>query len=407
MQKLTNFLIAKQKNIIRNVTVLVFSSSMLITVYAGEESNSESSGFSAQLLTQYQYDDNILSDSNNIIDAYVFLIRPEGSWIFEKGANQFTVVFSNETAKYEGSSEDNYSDNYLDLRANVELNSKHRLNMLATIADTHQRRGSGFSTGNGSAQTDVDTFNQNDIELRYIYGRESTAAQLDLYYNHSTVDFDQRSDIFGNDVTLIRDRTDSKIGAEFSYSLTAKTDFVLDVNRTELDYDVETGLGNTVDALLVGITWQASTKTRGRALIGSQDRERTIGGSSDDTIWQIGIDWSPRSYSTISLNSSKSSQASIGIGNSRNVASTSVTWDHEWSSQFISNMGYSKQSTDFIGTNTSTDTTSLNVGIAYLFGSNMSLSLDYANTERESDITNSQLMFDREVIGINFVLTYE
>jgi len=131
-----------------------------------------------------------------------------------------------------------------------------------------------------------------------------------------------------------------------------------------------------------------------------------VGGSSNDGIWQLGFDWSPRSYSTVSLNSSKSSQASIGVGNARDVSSTNIDWNHEWTSQLNTNVGFTTQQTDFIGTNTSTKSTSLNIGLSYIMDSNILLSVDYTNTERDSDITNSQFGFERELISFNLLIAY-
>jgi len=407
-QSINPFVKCNNKYVRKAIGIIVYIVSVFTTIYtyAGEAPQSDGSGFSAQVLSQYRYDDNILSDSTNIIDAYIFVIRPELGWQFGEGNKQFQIRFSNETAKYEGSSEDNYSDNFLNFSGDIELNSKHNINLTAALVDAHQNRGTGFNTSNGNAQREVDTLNQNDFGLRYSYGSDSTVGQLDLYYGQSTVDFDERLDSFGNDVTLLRDRTDTNFGAEFSYAMSAKTDLVVDLSRTELDYDLETGLGNTVNALLVGVSWQASAKTLGRALIGRQDRDASVGGSSNDGIWQLGFDWSPRSYSTVSLNSSKSSQASIGVGNARDVSSTNIDWNHEWTSQLNTNVGFTTQQTDFIGTNTSTKSTSLNIGLSYIMDSNILLSVDYTNTERDSDITNSQFGFERELISFNLLIAY-
>lgn len=395
-----------KNSVIRSALGLVICLIAPFTTFAGEAPESDNTGISAQVSAQYQYDDNILSDRNNIIDSYVFMLRPEVSWLVNSGTNQFQVRFSNETAKYEESSEDNYSDTSLGLNANIEFTAKHRLSVSAATADSHQNRGTGFNIGDGQAQNEVDTFNQNDLSLRYSYGRESTAAQLDFYYSISSVNFDQRLDDLGNDRTLIRDRQDSILGAEFSYAMTAKTSLVLDLNHSELDYDVETGLGNTVDALLVGVSWQASAKTRGRVLIGRQDRELVLGGSSDNGIWQIGVEWSPKSYSTFSFSSSKSNQASIGIGNGRTATSTSISWNHAWSSQISSNVIYSIQDTNFIGTNSSTESDTTDIRLSYLLDSNMSISFSYRSSDRTSDSLNNQFMFNREVIGISFSMAF-
>ena len=277
---------------------------------------------------------------------------------------------------------------------------------LQGIADTHQARGGGFSIGTGNLQQEVDTYSQNDYGVSYRYGRDEAKAQLGFYYLVQQVDFDARLDSNGIDLTRIRDRQTDTIGATFSYEIGAKTDLVVDLNQQELDYDVESGFGNTVDSLLVGISWDATAKTSGRLQVGTQSRDLTSGGSEDSSIWQLRLDWTPSNNSIFRLTSSKSSEASIGIGNSRDIVATNLSWIFDWNSEWQSNVTYGIEETDFIGTNIDLDNTIFTVNFEYEMNDLLTANIFFTDTSRDTNDVSNQFIFDQTVYGISINLSF-
>ena len=130
------------------------------------------------------------------------------------------------------------------------------------------------------------------------------------------------------------------------------------------------------------MTWQGTAKTTGTASIGYRDRTLDDGSSdSNGSTWAVGILWSPLSYSSINLTTNKNAEESIGVGNFRIVTSSSISWDHEWSSRLSSGLSVQFNDTDFDGTDITDETTSFQASLNYQLKDWMSLRFSYTNTE--------------------------
>lgn len=378
-----------------------------VTFNAQAGETTDETGFVYGLTTDYVYDDNILRDQSLTLDAFIFRVRPfvGVGWNTENGT--FNLEFTNETAKYEGSSEDNYSDNELSFNANLEFTSRHALDFRSLLLDGHDARGTVFGIGNGRNQQDLDTFTSNTNEISYTYGRDDAVGQLIFSYQWASVDYASRVNPNGEDLTARRDRDDTGFDVRFTYELSAKTDMLISYDRVERKYDIETGLGNTTDSTLIGLQWEATAKTTGRVLIGEQNTDSTLGGLSfDDTVWEVELAWSPKSYSTVTLSTSKSASPSLGLGTSNNVSTTNLDWAHEWNSSLSTNLLIGKQDEDFLGTGISLSTDLLSLSLVYELNDNMRLSVSHDMNDRASNSNLSQFVFDRHVTSLSFNVAY-
>jgi hypothetical protein len=151
--------------------------------------------------------------------------------------------------------------------------------------------------------------------------------------------------------------------------------------------------------------WEATAKTSGTFQLGRQSRDLTLGGSEDSSVWQASVNWSPRNNSTIQFTSGKTSEASIGIGNSRDLAVTGISWMLDWNSQWRSSLSYSFEDTDFVGTNITMDSESLGLNIDYLINERLTVNISYQDTTRDSNDVNNQLAYDQTMYGINLNLS--
>ncbi len=380
-----------------SVAICMFSSHLM----AGSNDEQTNRGLSFNLASSYFYNDNLTRSSVSPDDAYAFLVRPELALDFGSDSSNFRIAFLNETVKHEGSSEDNYSDTSLDLSADFSLTSRHRINLNIGLADTHEGRGQGFNTGQGNLQREVDTLSRNDYGINYTFGREGAKAQLEFYYNIQQVDYDARLDNLGNDVTRIRDRQDNSYGVSLSYQVGAKTDLIANIQRTELEYDIETGFGSTVDSILLGLSWDATAKTTGRFQLGTQTRDFLLGGSEDTNIWSASVDWAFSESSIIRFNTSKTGESSIGIGNSRDVSSTSINWVASWGRNWQSTITFSTENTDFFGSDEEFDSQTFAAELDYSISDRLNANLYYSSTNRDSDIDSSLFGYDQIIYGIN------
>jgi len=228
------------KNTLKHLTQSVTSIIVIlmsVNLMAGErnQANSDDQAFSSSLLIQNSYDNNILSDQNEIIEANLFTVAPELVFRAGTGTTSYEFIINGEIVKYDGSSEDNYEDASLSASADYELSSRHRLNLGASFADGHDDRGTGFSQGLGSVLLEVDTFKQTDFSADYSFGRMSTAGQVDFSIGKSDINYDSRF-FEGVDYTLGRDRSQIISSLQFLYTMTAKMAFQANASHRETSH---------------------------------------------------------------------------------------------------------------------------------------------------------------------------
>jgi len=372
---------------------------------AGErnQANSDDQAFSSSLLIQNSYDDNILSDQNEIIEANILTVAPELILRAGTGTTSYEFILNGEIAKYDGSSEDNYEDASLSASAGYELSSRHRLNLGVSLADSHDDRGAGFSQGLGNALQEVDTFNQTDIYASYSFGRMATAGQIDFSIDSSDINYDSRF-FEGVDFTLDRDRSQITSTLQFFYNMTAKMAFQANASHIETTYDVQTGLDSSENSLLVGLSWQGTAKITGSALVGYTVRSPDDGLSDQKgSTWQVDLTWMPLSYSSINFSTNKNNQESIGLGNFRTIIGTGMSWNHQWKSRLSSNISIQLNDTEYEGTNITDDSTSFHASLDYQLRSWLDIQISYVNTSRDTNSTTLPYNFDREVISLSFM----
>jgi len=388
------------------LSTLVILLSLSSTAGERNQANTNEQAFSSSFLIQNSYDDNILSDQNDIIEANILTVAPELVFRAGTGTTRYEFILNGEIAKYDGSSEDNYEDASLSATVDYELTSRHRLNLLASFADGHDNRGTGFTQGIGELFQEVDTFNQTDFSADYSFGRMSTAGQIDFSIDRSDIKYDSRF-LEGVDYTLGRDHSQITSSLQFLYTMTSKMAFQANASHRDTNYDLQTGLDNSENSLLVGLSWQGTAKITGSALVGYTDRTSDDGLSDHNgSTWRVDLIWMPRTYSSINFTTSKNNQESTGLGNFRIVTSSGISWNHQWKSRLSSTFAVQTGDTKYDGTGITDETTSFQASFEYQLRNWMNIQLSYINTSRD---TNSEILpysYDREIVSLAFILLY-
>ncbi len=395
-----------KKNNCRIVRVFGFITVILPSLLiAGErnQANSDDQPFRASLLVQSSFDNNVLSDQDDIIESNILTVAPELVFRAGTGTTSYNFIINGEIAKYDGSSEDNYEDAGLSAAANYEFSSRHRLNLLASYNGGHDDRGTGFSQGDGVSILEVDTFNKTDYSAVYSFGRKATAGQIDFSIDGIDINYDPRF-FQGEDITLGRDRSQINSSIQFLYTFTPKMAFRANASHRKTKYDIQTGLDSSENSILVGLSWQGTAKITGTALVGYNDRESDNGLSEQrGSDWQIDLTWKPLSYSSVNFTTSKDNQETIGLGNFNVVTRSGISWNHKWKSRFSSNLSMQFQDREYIGTGTTDETLLYQLSMDYQLPNWVNIKLSYTNASRDTNSEISLLNFDREIVSLSFL----
>ncbi len=389
------------KFIIFGLTIVILPAILI----AGErnQANSNDQTVTTSLLIQYSYDDNILSDQNEIIEANILTVAPKLLIRAGSGNARYEFNLNGDIAKYDGSSEDNYEDISLSATANYEFNSRHRMNFLALYRDGHDNRGSGFSQGSGEFLEEVDTYNQTDFSADYSFGRLATVGQFNFSIDSSDINYDPQY-LLGEDYTRVRDHSQIVSTLQFLYTITAKMAFQADASHRDTTYDYQTGIDSSENSILLGLSWKGTAKITGSSLVGYTDRTSDNGLSDKKgSIWKMDLTWKPKTYSSLNLTTSKKNQETTGLGNFSTVTSSGLGWNHQWKSRLSSNLSVKFTDINYDGTGINEDTTSFKASLDYQLRYWLNINFSYTNTSRD---TNSEIVlynFDKEIISISFL----
>jgi hypothetical protein len=172
------------------------------------------------------------------------------------------------------------------------------------------------------------------------------------------------------------------------------------------DVPVVVGDGDTLDSEerygFVGIEWEATASTTGSIRIGTgeKDFEDPDRVDLDDPSYELGLTWSPLTYSTFTFNASRLFDETTGQGDSIDRTSYFGAWNHAWTDRLSSVVSASLSSEEYAGSLRDDDLTYISVGMTYSVARWFDVRLEVALDERESGVASFN--YERTVFAIGF-----
>mgnify|MGYP006399092805 FL=1 len=139
------------------------------TLYAQEAGRIQAGQFDLipSFSSSMAYVDNVANarDNQSKIYSWRTTLSPELIAATEIDGNPVQVGYRLERGVYFSSSNDDYTDHFVEASGDFELNSRHRVSALAQYEDGHEDRGTGFSIGSGLEITTPDTYKLSLIHI--------------------------------------------------------------------------------------------------------------------------------------------------------------------------------------------------------------------------------------------------
>jgi hypothetical protein len=276
--------------------------------------------------------DNIYSEETNEQSSTINRIAPSFSLAGDYGKTTFNTNYSAEQGSYSANGDDDYLDQLLSADASYELNARHQFDIAASYIDAHDARGSvaGAESANSA---DPDEYNQTTAGLTYVFGSDTSMANLDVYADTFAKRYDNNEAL-----TAGREYDQNTFGALVGFKVSSATEVLLEARQSEINYtDSAVKFDSSVQHLLTGMRWDITGATTGEVKVGRVLRsfDDNAKASAVHLNWSANLTWKPLTYSTVVLESDQNTNESNGTGNYIAASTTSVSWDHEFSS-FIS-----------------------------------------------------------------------
>ncbi|MCQ8876515.1 outer membrane beta-barrel protein [Pseudoalteromonas shioyasakiensis] len=350
------------------------------------------------------HDDNFYKTPNNEESRLIWKVAPSLSSLLVDGPDTYQFDIATVTSLHNKDSLDNHTDIILSTDIHKEFTSKHRLDVSAYADWLYEDRGTGLTEGLGDSVTELVKYRQQNINVDYEFGAQSSKAQLSLsagYYNKQYANFEN--------VSKYRDFDKVLLGITGYYNTQSTSRFFVEFKGENYRYDHIQFSGVSRDSddikLLVGMEWEASALTSGTFKLGYQNKDfkSSQRENFDGLSWQADLVWHPLTYSSVSFTTANAAKDPLVQGDYIEETLYGVTWEHQWN-HFIgtfASLNYSKE--QYSGGIKRKDTIkSSRLGLNYHTGNYGFLSTYIDYTDQTS--TQNNLIYDSLIIGVDFTL---
>jgi len=290
-------------------------------------------------------------DSDGAESATVTKIRPEVEVKLDTGVGLYGVNYWMEQGAYSTNANDNYTDQLLELEGRRSFG--RRIEGVSSIAYKlgHDSRGAGVDEG-VVALEDVfypDKFRELSFKAALEYGADASTLGVQGYT--SVLDKNYLNNFDRG--TADREYVDQTVGAIGYLYVSPITDALVEVRRSRIDYQspnqVAQDKEGVINTYFIGGRWDVSGKTTGSIKIGQTNRlfdSKQIE-TNESFSWEVALEWSPKAYSVVSLETSRGSKETSGPGVFVMSDDLNIIWSHSYSVFFSMELEVGYENDDY------------------------------------------------------------
>ncbi len=327
------------------------------------------------------YNDNVARQSSNVISSPVVIIAPFIVLEGRRGPHAFDVRYRGLTAIYSDSPDDNFNNNEFQANALLAFGIRNDVALRFDLKYGSDPRGST----DRPITTSPDRYREIGVGGRYGYGARGAKGRLEF-----DAEYRQRRYTNNPQAAAESDLDTTGLGATFYWRVLPKTRLLLEGRYQNFDYiDPTKTLDNDQQLVYIGAQWDATGKTSGFAKYGHSWKNFASPGQQNTSTssWDLGIRWSPKTYSVVDISTRQGFQESTGIGDSIVNRRAGVSWTHAWNSRFSHSLSYFNTHDTYEGggTDRKDDTNDMGIKVNYQFRRWARFGAEYAHTDRNSN----------------------
>jgi len=332
-------------------------------------------------------DNNIFNQPNGTRSSGITRFAPQLQLVAQQDANVFAFTYGGDYGLYSSSDNDDYQDHSFSADAYLEMNSRNKFTLAASIEQLHDNRGTGSSEGAAAtSRNEPDEYDLNGASALWEFGADSARFGTSLEVAYANIDYtNNRLE------TQFRDRDETSIQARLYGRVQSKTRFFVEFETRDIEYDTLPITGGSLDSdqdtFSVGVVWEATAKTTGTIKVGTTDKEFSGAGRRDADLstWEVEVVWSPRTYSNVFFTSSSAPLETNGTGSFIESRSHQVSWLHDWSSLLHTNVSFSVGTDEYDNDPRSDDRLNYSFGINYDLERWINLGFNYSYQDLDSN----------------------
>ncbi len=341
---------------------------------------------------QVGYNDNLYQRASNVVGSAITVISPYVRLETRHDGNLYELFYRADFARYTDSPADNYQSQILKASAKFVFDARNDLRLRAELSSGVDPRGST----DRAFSSEPDAWTKTTLYGIYGYGAAGNPGRLEFDGSWSALRYTNN-----RATTAAADRNSTDLGATFYWRIAPKTRVLAQVRRALIDYEQDgSSLTSTETRYYVGAQWDATVQTAGYAKVGWMNKDFTNGGSRPQSgaSWDLGVRWSPLSYSVLDVSAVRTFVESTGVGDTVISSRTSATWTHAWNSRFNHNLYSYRTNDDFVGSGATRqdETTTIGLKLNYQYQRWLRLGAEITHTERVSN--DAQFFYRRNLL---------
>lgn len=358
------------------------------------------------LAINYKHDNNIANVSSNKTASNLIEIMPALRIEGQKYHNQLTLNYAAKKNLYSESESNNFTDHKLQAGISRAMNKRHTLALLYQFDQGHDAPNTGVSEGDVRIPESAVFYTQ-AIDLNYRYGSQSATVTLAPRVSFNNKRYDEDN----SNYTTAADFNEYDYGLAIYYRLAASVNLLVDMSHISTNYqDTSNAKDSTQgsDNYLVysGINWDITGKTQGVIKLGYEKinfADNSLTAQSEPS-WDLGIRWSPKTYSIINISASQKIRNAVTGTDSIETNNQSINWQHTWRYNLSSSLAYIHLDEVYQQSERSDNSHQLTMALDYQFRRWLTFGLSYDYQNKSS--SDSRLAYDKSIYGLTSNLVF-
>lgn len=267
----------------------------------------------------------------------------------------------------------------------------------------HDPFGIERTAGNPLQDRDMDEWNLARVKGQYRYGAPSAMLNLELEAAYGDKDY-----YTNEQFTSFMDHTKLVLNQALVFNYSPKTSALIEVGEDFIEFATEPQ-GNGIDRdakeyrVRAGVRWKATAKTSGDLRVGVE--RRTLDDSRveilDGVSWNARIKWEPAARTSVTLESSRSSQETVSASSTvLDHRRSSISFSQGWGKSFRTVLSATTANTDFVGATREDKSSNYALSAIYSFKGSLAVFADIVRLERDSNFNTIDFVATTALVGV-------